>query len=378
MKTPPKAADVVIIGGGIIGLSTGYQLARRGAKTLVIEKDSGPMQASVRNAGGIRAQCRNPTERRLAMASIEMWEKLAADTGRDFEYRKGGNLRLAKSMETLESLAHEAGDEEADGLQTEMWNTANLRQRAPHISTQFIGAKYCATDGHANPILATWAMLEAATTAGAELLFSARATGFDLDGDQITGVWIENELGRERIATSSVVHAAGPWTTKLAAQIGVQLPISPQRNAILVTQPLPPLFPEFISSHDLQIYLRQSKSGHVHVGGVFTTPNTFDLRVSSQELARLASFGEMVPQLGGVNILRAWSGTLDMTLDHLPLLGRPSAVRGYVVAAGFSGHGFCLGPVVGRVASDLALDGSTPFQIANLHPDRFTNQQATT
>jgi sarcosine oxidase subunit beta len=150
------------------------------------------------------------------------------------------------------------------------------------------------------------------------------------------------------------VHAAGPWTAALAASIGVHLPITPARNAMLVSEPVPPMIDAFVSSHELAVYLRQARKGQLHVGGVFTVGGTFDQRVSAPEIGQLAKAVEILPALGKLRILRSWAGTLDLTPDHLPVLGKPAAVEGYVVAAGFSGHGFCLAPAAGRAICGLA------------------------
>jgi glycine/D-amino acid oxidase-like deaminating enzyme len=362
-------ADVVVIGGGIIGCAAARELAAAGLRTVVLDRDPAPAQASVRNGGGVRAQCRNRVERLLAMASIELWQRLLTDTGADIEYRRGGNLRLAYTEETLDALSHEAADEEADGLRTEVWRGAELRRRAPYLSDRLVGAKYCATDGHANPILATWAVVEAAVRAGVDHRPGAAATAIEIDAGRVRAV----RGAGFRIETPLVVHAAGPWTPDLAP---VALPIVPARNAILVTQAEPPLFGEFVSAHEVGVYVRQAAKGHLHVGGVFTVEDTFDQRVSTGELARLARVVELVPALGRVKVLRAWSGTLDRTPDHLPVIGRTDGIEGYLVAAGFSGHGFCLGPVVGRVIADLALGLPPVVDVTSLSPNRFRSAAA--
>jgi sarcosine oxidase subunit beta len=334
---------------------------------VVLERDPEPSQSSVRNGGGMRAQCRNRVERLLAMASLELWRQLLADTGADIEYRRTGNLRLAFGESTLAQLAREAADEDRDGLRTQIWDRAELRRRAPYLSERLVGAKYCATDGHANPILATWAVVEAAARAGADRWVGATADAIEVDAGRIVAVRGDSF----RIETPLVIHAGGPWTRGLAASIGVDLPLTPARNAMLVTQAAAPLFGEFVSAHEVGVYARQAVKGQIHVGGVFTVDDTFDQAVSTAELEHLARVTEIIPALGTAKMLRSWSGTLDMTPDHLPVIGQPDGLDGYLVAAGFSGHGFCLGPVVGRVLADLALGRPPMVDIAALHPDRF-------
>jgi len=364
-------ASVAVVGGGIVGSAAALFLAERGEDVIVLERAGGPTQASVRNAGGVRAQCRNRTERRLALASIALWRDLADRTGVDIEYRQGGNLRVALTEPTLDALATESVEEAQDGLATEVWDRAELRRRAPYLSDRFAGAKYCATDGHANPILATWMVVNAAKAAGARYLTGADVTHLDLDAGRVRGLRATAGGDILRIEAPTLVHAAGPWTSALAATIGVRLPLTPARNAMLVSQGAPPLLPEFVSSHEMKVYLRQAKAGQVHVGGVFTVDGTFDQRVTHAEIAHLARAVEILPGLGRLSILRTWAGTLDLTPDHLPLLGTPSGVDGYVVAAGFSGHGFCLGPAIGRTIAELVRGEPTGVDVTALHPDRF-------
>jgi sarcosine oxidase, subunit beta len=364
-------ASVVVIGGGIVGSAAALALSAAGADVVVLERADGPVQASVRNGGGIRAQCRNRTERRLAMASIQAWQRLAADTGVDFEYRQGGNLRLAIAEPTLHALAAESAEEAADGLGTEVWDRDHLRRRAPQLSPRFIGAKYCPTDGHANPILATWMIVTAAKQAGTRYLTGATVTQLDCAAGRVQAVRARVGTDTIRVTAPIVVHAAGPWTAGLAATIGVRLPIVPARNTMLVSQRVPPMLDEFVSSHELKVYLRQAATGHVHVGGVGVVAGTFDQRVSPAEIKELAQAVDILPGLARLRILRSWSGTLDLTPDHLPVLGVPAAVAGYIVAAGFSGHGFCLAPAVGQVIGELALGGTPSIDVTALHPDRF-------
>lgn len=364
-------ASVAVIGGGIVGSAAALALATAGEDVVVLERAAGPVQASVRNGGGIRAQCRNRTERRLAMASIEAWQRLARDTGADFEYRRAGNLRLAVGEPALRALAAESAEEAADGLHTEIWDRAELRRRVPQLSGRFLGAKHCPTDGHANPILATWMIVTAARRAGVRYLTGAAVTHLDCGTGGIRGVRARVGTETVRVGAPVVVHAAGPWTAGLAATVGVHLPVVPARNVMLVSEAVPPLLDQFVSTHELKIYLRQAAKGHVHVGGVGAVEGTFDQRVGSAEIQDLARAVDILPALARLRVLRSWSGTLDLTPDHLPVIGIPAAVPGYLVAAGFSGHGFCLAPAVGQVVADLARGGTPAVDVSALHPDRF-------
>jgi len=364
-------ASAVIIGGGIVGGTTAYYLARRGIRTVLLEKATIGAGASARSAGGVRAQCRNRLERRLAMASIELWTGLEGELDVDMEYTQGGNIRLAISEARLAQLRAEAEEELADGLIVEVWDRDELRRRAPYLSDLFIGAKYCATDGIANPILATRGFALAASRSGTTLLTHTEAVDIEVRGGQVTAVLARKGDEELRIETPLLIHCGGAWTPLLDRALGIHIPVEPARTFIGVTQPIPFLFTEFLSSHDLRLYVRPARKGHIHIGAVGTTKGTFDQRVPTEALAHLARGALMVPALRSTNFLRTWAGTLAMTPDHLPIIGPVDGIQGYLLAAGFSGHGFCLGPIVGKLLSELVADGEPSISLDWLNLSRF-------
>ncbi len=168
-------AEVVVVGGGIVGCAAAYYLAGRGKKVVLLEKSVIGGEASGRNGGGVRAQCRDRRERPLAIASIKLWVGLEKELGFDVEYNQGGNIRMATSEERMAMLRREGEEELADGLTIEMWDRDELRRRAPYLSDVFIGAKYCPIDGTANPLLAPRAFGRAAKRAGVALLTQTEA-----------------------------------------------------------------------------------------------------------------------------------------------------------------------------------------------------------
>lgn len=370
-KQHEMEAPVVIVGSGIVGGATAYYLARRGVKPLVLEKSSVGVEASARSAGGVRAQCRDRRERLLAMASIKLWEGLEAELDFEMEYTQGGNIRLAANEERMAGLASEAEEELADGLAVEVWDRDELRRRAPYLSDMFIGAKYCATDGVANPILSTWAFAIAARRAGATLLTHTEAVGVELQEGQVTSVLARGRDEELLIHTPLLILAGGAYSPQLGQKLGIHIPIEPARNFIGVTQRVRPFFTEFVSSHDMRLYLRPARAGHVHVGGVAVTNGTFDRNVPAEGFTHLSRVTSMVPALRHTNFLRAWAGTLAITPDRLPIIGPVQGIRGCFLATGFSGHGFCLGPIVGKLLSEWVVDGEPSMALDELSLSRF-------
>lgn len=332
--------------------------------------------ASGRNAGGVRAQCRDRRERLLAMASIKLWEGLQEELDADMEYVQDGNIRLATNEERMAQLEREVDEELADGLKVEVWDRAELRWRAPYLSDQFTGAKYCATDGIANPILSTWAFAWAAQRLGVKLIPHTEVVDIEMQDRQITSVLARGREGELAVETPLVVHAGGPWVPQLSQTLGVDIPVKPSRTVIAVTQRMPFIFKEFLSSHDVGVYARPACSGHIHVGGVGVRSYTFDKEVPLDTLNHLGRAIQMVPALEDAKLLRAWAGTLAMTPDGLPIVGPVDGIEGYLLATGFSGHGFCLGPITGQLLSELVVEGGASIPLTNLHLSRFSRKHA--
>ena len=367
--------EVVIIGGGIVGCAGAYYLARRGVKVVLVEKSVIGNEASGRNGGGVRQQCRDRRERPLAMASVKLWEGLQAELGFDVEYLQGGNIRMATNEKRMQDLEREGAEELQDGLAVEIWNRDELRRRAPYLSDVFIGAKFCATDGQANPLLAPRAFGWAAKRLGVTLLTHTRAVDICAQNGQITHVVAQDSAGEILIEAPTVVNAAGPWAPQVGPSLGIKLPIEPERSVVAVTQRLPHLFDEFVSSHDVGVYSRQAREGQIHVGGVGTHERTFDQSTPVGALEYLArGAAQMIPALRGINFLRTWGGTIEMTPDKVPVLGRVEGIEGYIIAAGFSGHGFCLGPIAGKLIGELIVEGEPSLALHEFRLERFAEK----
>ena len=364
--------DVVVVGGGIVGGASAYYLAKRGVRVVLMEKGVVGGEASGRNGGGVRQQCRDRRERPLALASVKLWEGLQAELGFDMEYVQSGNIRMATNEARMDALRAEGEEELEDGLAVEIWDRATLRQRAPYLGDVFIGAKYCASDGIANPILSSRAFGWAAKRLGVTILDHTEAVAVQMDGGQVTGVLGRDAVGEITVNAPTVIHAGGPWSPALSRTLGISLPIVPKRATLVVTQRVPFLFKEFVSSHDLNFYARPAKAGQIHVGGIDVPAETFDKGAQAEILAQLArGVAQGIPALQGASFLRMWSGTLAMTPDKVPVLGPAPGVDGYLVAAGFSGHGFCLGPIAGKLMSEMVLDGGASLDLDAFRVGRF-------
>ena len=386
------SAEVAIAGGGIMGCASAYYLARRGVKVVLLEKSAIGAEASGHNSGGVRQQSRDARERPLAIASVKLWEGLDAELGFDTEYVQGGNIHLAVNEERMQALRQMAEEELAAGLPVEIWEREVLRRRAPYLGDVFVGAKYCRTDGVANPLIAARAFGWAARRAGALLLPRTEVVDIQVRFGAVTGLTGQDRDGEIIVEAPQVIHACGPWTPLLSRRIGIDLPLWSVRYVVAVTQRVQPFFTEFIlgavhgprdearyalgadgiDPEDLeQLGVRPARDGHIHIGGV-ATPDTFDDGASPRALHQLARrVIRMVPSLREVSFLHSWARLIQMTPDQVPIIGPVEGIRGYILAVGFSGHGFCLGPIVGKLLSELILDGEPSLSLNEFRLSRF-------
>ena len=370
--------DAVIIGGGISGVAAAYELARSGASVTLVERGALASMASGRTLAGVRQSGRHPAELPLARAAVARWRRLGEELGADVEYRQEGNLRLARTPAEVATIRGIVDEQLALGLDIHyLPDNAAVREVAPALAPTVLAASLCPTDGHANPTATVRAFAAAAERCGARILSETTVTAIDAAGGKVRGV----RTDRGDIAADAVVVAAGVSTGRLGASLGLDLPIGVGHVAVVQTVPLPPLIRHVLGVAGADLALRQEVGGRVRLtgGGVPWPHHLDDLARGndsvqppvSEVVAALARAVEVLPALTQAGIGRVWGGLLDLTPDALPVIERAPEVEGLVAAAGFSGHGFCLGPVTGEIVRDLVLRGTTPYPIAAFRRSRF-------
>jgi sarcosine oxidase subunit beta len=371
--------EVVVIGGGISGTAAAYELARAGAKVTLLEQGLLASMASGWTLAGVRQSGRHPAELPLATAAVARWKQLGEELGADVEYRREGNLRLARTLEEVPVIQTIVAEQRDLGLDlTFLPDNAAVREIAPAIAESVLAASYCPTDGHANPIATVRAFAMAATRHGATMRTETVVTAIDASGGRIHGV----RTRTDDIAADVVVVVAGVYTARLCAPLGLDLPIQVSRVAVVQTVPLAPLIRQVIGTAGADFAGRQEVGGRFRLtGGGRSWPHQLgDLAHSDDPvlppaedvIAALTRGIEVLPALGDARVARVWGGLLDMTPDALPIIERTPDLEGLVIAAGFSGHGFCLGPVTGQIVRDLVLESTTTFSIQPFRRDRFT------
>ncbi|MET0425687.1 MAG: FAD-binding oxidoreductase [Actinoplanes sp.] len=368
----PESASVVIIGGGVVGLSCAYHLARAGVPDVVL-LDSGALGSgsTSKAAGGVRAQFSDPVNIALGARGLETFGDFAARFDQEIDFHRVGYLFLLSSPESVAAFEAGVALQNDLGLPSRMISAAEARRMSPLITDEgLLAAAYSPTDGHCTPEAVVLGYATAARRAGATLHPNRAATGLEVRDGQVVAVG----TAAGPIRTGAVICAAGAWSAEVGAWAGVHLPVTPLRRQILVTEPIPGLDPDtpFTIDFDTTFYFHGEGRGLLlGMSDPDETPG-FKLHRSDTWLSRLGEIvGRRAPALADVGIASGWAGLYEMTPDHNALIGRDDQVPNFLYATGFSGHGFLMGPAVGEVMRDLYLDRPPFVDISGLSAARF-------
>lgn len=356
-------ASVVIVGGGIMGLSVAYHLAKNHGitDTVVLEKGYLCGGASGRNGGGVRAQFGSEENIRLMQESIRMCRDFAAEMKINVWFRQGGYLFLVRTDKARRSLEASVRVQNDCGLATRLLDPKEAQKIVPELDIEgVLCASYNPEDGVVFPWPFVWGYAECAQKLGVDIETFTEVTGFETRGPRIEAV----VTNRGKIRTNRVVNACGAWSPLVAKLLGVELPNRPHRHEICSTEPLKPWLKPLVADLSNGLYFSQSMRGEI-VGGISNedVPEGLDMGSSHRFLALYArALTRAVPVLGGVKVLRQWAGCYDLTPDANPIVGEVSAIEGFHQASGFMGHGFMMAPVMGKLIADhIAEKRSSPL-----------------
>jgi len=373
--------SVVIVGGGLMGLSAAWQLRRAdpGVRVVLLERANVGVAASGASAAGVRVMGRDPAERALALVSLERWSELDRELEGLTGYRRGGGLRVALDESSWRQVPAWVDEQRANGVPLEVLDPVEARRLAPAVAASCLGGVYCAIDGQA----------EAGPTV---LAFANRA--------RRTGVRLEERVGAEQVivergrvvavartdgrreACDVAIIAAGTWSPHLLAPHGFRLPVTTRALQMLLTEPAPGALAPVLGAFDRKLSFKQLSGGAYLIGGGWPAAipdeagNRWEI-IDASVQSSLAVAGEVYPPVADAKLARAWAGLEAFTPDDLPVLGPVPGLDGVLVAAGFSGHGFALAPAVGEVLARLALGRDAREDLwRGLRPARFTKGAA--
>ena len=352
-------AAVVIVGGGLMGLSTAFHLRRLdpGVEVTVLERASVGAAASGASAAGVRAMGRDPAERRLALESLKRWPELDRELEGQTGYCRGGGLRIALDNKSWDAAPGWAAEQRADGVPLETLDACAAREMAPGINPGCLGGVYSPIDGQAGAMATVEAFASAARRLDARVEEGAVVKALVVEDSRVVG--IERGDGSRQPCDVAVV-TAGAWTTSLLAPLGVNLPLHTRPLQMLLTRPAPGSLPPVLGCFERKISFKQLTGGAFLIGGgwpgrvVDHEANRWQVLEDSVR-GSLEVAGEVYPPVAACALDRSWIGLEAFLPDELPAIGPVPGLGGLLVATGFSGHGFALSPMVGDVLARLAL-----------------------
>ncbi|MGA4989453.1 NAD(P)/FAD-dependent oxidoreductase [Nonomuraea bangladeshensis] len=372
----PRRAAVVVIGGGVMGVSIAYELAAAGVRDVVL-LDKGPLGSgsTCKAAGGVRAQFSDRVNIELAVRSLETFEHFAERFGQEIDLHRPGYLFLLDTPEAVAEFERNVAVQNDLGVPSRMVPVREAAALSPLISTDgLLAAAFSPSDGHCTPESVVLGYAGAARRLGARLLPGCAATGIELADGAVTAVLTEGG----RIETETVICAAGAWSREVGAWAGVDLPVTPLRRQVLVTEPVPGLPPTaFTIDFGTTFYFHREGPGLLlGMSDPDETPG-FKLDRSDAWLPRLGeAMARRAPALMETGVATGWAGLYEVTPDHNALIGAAPGVERFLYATGFSGHGFLMGPAVGEVVRDLYL-GREPFtDVSGFDARRFARSAA--
>ena len=414
----PQKADVVIIGGGIVGVSTAWFLAKQGVDVVLCEKGHIMGEQSSRNWGWVRSQGRDRRELPMMIESMNIWRGLEVEIGEDVGFTQGGCLYMASNEKRLQEYTDWLDTAKEFGLDTQVIEGKELDQHVSGASSRWLGAMYTASDARAEPHKAGPAIARAAMRSGAKLLTSCAVRGVETEGGRLSAVVTEHGS----IKTSTALCAAGAWTSMFCRSLGISVPQLQVRGTVARTSPADVILNGNVFDKKLGIRRRQDGGYTLAHGSIldhFITPSTFRFAIKflpslAHEMGALRlsigspffeelrtprtwaldeespfertrvlnpepnpqvlkkirkNLDEVFPQLAGSRIVESWAGMVETTPDVVPVMCEHESIPGFHIATGLSGHGFGIGPGAGKAlaamltGTDIGIDMS-PFRLS--------------
>lgn len=389
-----KDADVIVIGGGVIGSSVTYQLAKLGKKVLQIEREDLTRGAAGATDGVVGYHTKKPgPQMELAIRSIAMFEHLSEELGMDIEYGLHcGGMQPVEDQLQWDILSEIVEEQKKSGVDIRMIGIEEARRLEPMLAEDLKGALYSPTGGKVNPIRLTLAFAKAAKRLGAALLTETEVTGLQMEGCRVTGV----VTTKGSFTADAVVNACGAWAAAIGKMAGLQIPILPRKGQLIVTEPVGPFMevtlqcarynvikfrPEAVDDPAAlklgnSLSIEQTRDGGLIIGGTrefagYDRGNT--LEAIETILQRAVRF---FPALKDLCFIRTFAGLRPYTPDGLPLIGPVEGLEGFYMAAGHEGDGIALSPITGKLLAEQIVYGEPSYSLRDFDPNRFLLREA--
>jgi glycine/D-amino acid oxidase-like deaminating enzyme len=377
------SAPIVIIGGGVIGTSIAYHLARRNLRVTLLERGDLAAGSSGACDGLVFLQSKKPgIHLELALQSRRRFEALARRLPVPIEFKACGGLVLIETESEMAAMAQFVQAQRQIGLEVALLDAAQLRRLEPHLSHHLLGATHSPMDGQVNPIALTLGFALGARALGARVITGTAVSAIETTNGRVSAV-ITNA---GRIETEVVVNAAGAHAPDIGRLVGLAIPIEPRRGQIIVSEARPPMIrhcmisaqyiaakfnPEIARGNGEGISIEQTESGNFLLGSTREFVG-FDRRTTTGGLRSIAGrTGAILPALARTNVIRAFAGLRPYTPDGLPILGPVAAVPGFIMAAGHEGDGIALSPITGDLIAQLIATGTSDIALDAFHLSRF-------
>ena len=368
-----EKANVVIIGGGVMGTSTAYHLAKLGCKDVVlVEKKQLASGSTGLSAGGIRLQFSIEANIRMSMESLRTFERFAEEFDAEIDFRQHGYLFLATQPATWAEFQTNVAVQQRAGVPVRLLSPEEIGDMAPYLYLDdLLGGTFCPRDGYADPYSVAMGFAKHARRLGVRICEETEALDITVSNEKVRAV-VTNQ---GEIATPVVVNVAGPWAALVGGMVGLELPVKPYRRQVFVTAPfdeLPrqtPLVIDFAPS----FYFRREGASILMGMTDHEEPPSFNTNFDLSFLVKVVDkAAHRVPILDTADFMRGWGGLYAITPDDNPIIGQDvGGVGGFYCAVGFSGHGFQQSPAVGRILANLITSGQTDFDLSPFQLERF-------
>jgi sarcosine oxidase subunit beta len=368
----PGRAGVVVVGGGVMGASIAFHLAEAGvAEVVLIERDQLASGSTSKAAGGVRAQFSDPLNIQLGARSLEAFAAFGARPGHEIDFRRVGYLFLLSRPEDVATFERSIELQNRLGVPSRLLDPAEARRLSPPVATDgLLAAAFSPDDGLATPEAVVHGYAAGARRHGAHVETGCELLEVRVAGDEITGV----VTTRGVVETPAVICAAGAWSARVGELAGVELPVTPSRRQVVLTEPVPGLPERLPMTIDMttSFYFHREGPGLLMGMSLEDEPPGFNLDRDDAWIPRLAdAIATRAPSLAEVGVAGGWAGLYEITPDHNAIIGEAARPSRFLYATGFSGHGFLQGPAVGEVVRDLFLNRPPPIDVTPLTVDRF-------